>query len=177
MKAVLLAFALPCLVSAQAAEILKVDGKDLKTVPGPLAHTERLRDPVSPFGNTGLDLELRRSARGGPAVPCVAVTPGNLEIAHQVDFPAGWQAYQVDVAPGEKVRARVRCDHEGWFVVRCVTRMGLLIPGMLQNLIPTGNPEATFQNLGKAPATVYFVVDTTELLYGSEPFTLSVTRN
>ena len=115
-------------------------------------------------------------ARRGNFVRCVAVPPGEVAIAHRVTYPAGWQAYQVEVPPGEKIKARLRGDHEGWFVVRCVTRMGQLAPGMLRNLIPTGNPEGFYENVGKAPATVYFVVDTTEVTGGDEPYTVTFTR-
>jgi len=60
-------------------------------------------------------------------------------------------------------------------MVRCVNRMGQLEKGMLQNMIPTGNPEASFINEGTEAKTVYFVVDTTMYLNGSEPYTLTFT--
>jgi hypothetical protein len=161
---------------AQTAAPLPVDGKDLKVVPGPIAGTEHLRDLAPRMGDNGMDLQMRRGARRTGTVPAVAVPPGDVAITHQVTFPAGWQAYQVEAAPGEKIKARLRGDHAGWFVVRCVTHMGQLEKGMLQNLIHTGNPEASYINPRATVSTVYFVVDTTEMITGNEPYTVTFTR-
>ncbi|BDU76997.1 hypothetical protein [Mesoterricola sediminis] len=158
------------------APVPVVAGKDLKTVPGPISGTPQLRDPAPLLGATHMDAVLRRSARNGASVPCVAAPAGTVAIEDAVPAPAGWKAYQVLAAPGETVKARLRGDHTGWFIIRCVNRMGTLSQGMLQNMIPTGNPEASFINQGKEAVNVYFVVDTTVLLTGSEPFTLTITR-
>lgn len=45
---------------------------------------------------------------------------------------------------------------------------------MLQNLIPTGNPEASYTNPKKVTNTIFFVVDTSELGAEAEPYTLVV---
>jgi hypothetical protein len=106
----------------------------------------------------------------------VDLPAGDVAVTHTVVLPAGWRAYRFEAAPGEKVHARLRGVHEAWFVVRCVARFGQLKPGMLQNRIHTGNPEASYVNQGKAPSEAYFVVDTSEVLRGDEPYTLTVTR-
>ena len=145
-------------------------------MPGPLAQTERLRDVVGGMGNSRMDLEIRRSARNGGTVPAVGVPPGNVAITHKVMYPAGWQAYAVEAAPGEKLKARLTGDHQAWFLVRCVTRHGQIEKGMLQNLIPTGNPEASYENHKPKATTIYFVVDTTDTAGSTEPYTLTITR-
>ena len=176
MKVLYFGLLLPALVFAQTPELVKVEGKDLPQVPGPLVNHERLRDLVSPIGNTGMDLAIRRASRRNGTVPARAVPPGNVVVSHKVEYPAGWFAFRVEVAPGEKIKARLHGDHEAWFVVRCVTRMGQLEKGMLQNLIQRGKPEATYTSYKKEPTMVYFVVDTKEIVAGSEPYTLTITR-
>ncbi|BDU73055.1 hypothetical protein [Mesoterricola silvestris] len=175
MRAWIMGFLVPGLALAQtpAVEIL---GKALPVVAGPMP-SERLRDLAGGPGNSGIDVKIRRSARRTGFLPAVEVPRGEvLAITHEISSPAGWQAYRVDTAPGEKIHARLRADHEPWFVVKCVNRNGQLEQGMLQNLIRTGNPEATYVNPGKGPVTVYFVVDTTEILTGKEPYVLTLTR-
>jgi len=165
----------PGLLLAQAPEPRKVEGKDLKAVPGPMTGTPRLADPVGRLGNSRMELEIRRSARNTGYVPAVVLPEGDLAIDHKVVQPAGWQAYQVDVAPGERLHARLKGIHEAWFLVRCVNRQGQVEEGMLQNLIATGNPEASYKNPGKTMKTVYLVVDTSEL-QADEHYTLTVRR-
>ncbi len=161
------------LAETPAVEVL---GSALKVVPGPIP-SERLRDLAGGPGNSAIDVRIRRSARRTGFLPAVEVPKGEaIAITHEVSGPAGWQAYRVETAPGEKVHARLRSEHEAWYVVKCVNRNGQLEQGMLQNLIRTGNPEATYQNPGKQAATVYFVVDTTEILGGRESYVLTFTR-
>lgn len=157
-------------------EIPVTEGKDLPAVSGPLGNTEKLRNLVSPLGNSRFDLQIRRSSRQVGTVPTVAVPPGNVAVAHTIVYPAGWQGYRVVAAPGEKIKARLRGTHQAWFVVRCVNKWGQLEKGMFQNLIYTGNPEASYINPKNEDSTVFFVVDTTEIVQGNEPFTLTFTR-
>jgi hypothetical protein len=161
---------------AVAGALAEVAGKDLPKVPGPMTGTSALRDLSNLPGDSRMDLAIRRSARRTPTVPAVAVPAGDLAIRHAVPFAAGWMAYKVEAAPGERIQARLAGVHEGWFKVRVVNRFGDLGEGMLQNLIQTGNPEASYQNPGKAAVTVFFVVDTTVKLSGDEPYTLSFRR-
>jgi len=176
MQAWMLGFALGGMVFAEPAAPVAMAGKDLKPVPGPMVNPEYLRDLVSRMGNSDMDLMIRRSARRIGIVPALAVPAGNVAVTHRVSYPAGWQAFQVEAAPGEKIKARLRGEHEAWFVVRCVAKMGNLEKGMLQNLIQTGNPEASYRNFRKEARTVYFVVDTSEIVTSSEPFTITFTR-
>ena len=165
------------LMAASAADVRQVSGKDLPKVPGPLANNERMKDLVGGPGNSVIELRIRRSARRSGFIPALAVPPGNVAITHTVEVPAGWYAFKVDVPVGEKVKATLQGDHPSWFVVRCVTRMGNLEKGMLQNLIFRGRPEATYINFKKETATVYFVVDTQELVAPNEGYTLTITRD
>jgi len=175
MRAWVMGFLVTGLALAQTPAI-EVLGKVLPVVPGPTP-SERLRDMAGGPGNSGIELRIRRSARRTGFLPAVEVPKGEaIAITHEVSGPAGWQAYRVETAPGEKVHARLRSDHEAWYVVKCVNRNGQLEKGMLQNLIRTGNPEATYQNPGKQATTVYFVVDTTEILAGREPYVVTFTR-
>lgn len=175
MRAWVMAFLVTGLVLAEPPA-LEVNGKELPAVPGPMP-SERLRDLSGGPGNSGIDRRIRHSARRTGFLPGVAVPQGEaVAITHEISGPAGWQAYRVETAPGEKVMARLRGDHEAWFVVKCVNRNGQLDQGMLQNLIRSGNPQASYVNPGKAASTVYFVVDTTEILTGKEPYVVTFTR-
>ena len=178
MRALILGCMFPALVLAQAPapEPVQVDGKDLPKVAGPLVSRMRLPDLVGRIGNSDIDLGIRRSSRRMGSIPAVAVPAGDVAVSHEVMQPAGWYAYQVEAAPGETVKARVRADHNAWFVVRCVDRNGLLAKGMLQNLHPTGNPEASFINYEKEKVRVFFIVDTTEVFSASEPYVLTFLR-
>ncbi len=153
-----------------------VAGKDLPKVPGPMAGTPALGDHGPGMGDSALERGLRRSARGTGYVPCAELPGGEVTVEHRVTQPAGWQAYRVQVAPLETVKARLRGDHEAWFKVKVVDKWGNLAEGMLQNRIPTGNPQASYINARNEARTVFFVVDTTNLDVGAEPYQLTFTR-
>ena len=176
MRSLWLGVLMTTLAYGQVPEPRLVEGKTLATIPGPLANRERLPDLAPRFGSPDMDLQIRAMARRGGRVPAVQVPEGTVAISHKVTPQAGWQAYRVEVAPGEKIHARLRGDHEAWFVVRCVNGMGQLEQGMLQNLIKRGNPEATYTNPRKGTSVVYFVVDTSEVLGAYENYTLTFTR-
>ncbi|MBS0476393.1 MAG: hypothetical protein JSR28_14770 [Proteobacteria bacterium] len=165
----------PALGAAQPPEIA---GKDLKPVPGPLVDrycgAPGYHDPAVGLGNSGLQMQFRESARRSPSIPARALPDGAVSVSDTVGSVAGWKAYRIEVPPGVKVHARIHSAHDGWFLVRTVNRMGSLEPGMLQNLIPTGNPEASYTNLKREPNTIFFVVDTTELGTETEPYKLVV---
>jgi len=72
---------------------------------------------------------------------------------------AGWKAYGFRVPGGEKLHVRLRHSNEGWFRLLMVNKWGLVERGMLQNLIPTGNPEVSYTNFTEKPHTVYVIVD------------------
>ncbi len=175
----LLLFSTLALISAGTAQdpskpVPDVEGKALASVPGPL--TDRYPDPSREPGLRGLDVQIRHQARRTPSIPAVAVPSLPLAVKDRIADPAGWRAYRVDVPAGATVHARLTSVHEGWFLVRTVNKWGRLEEGMLQNLIPTGNPEATFKNPKPEAATVFFVVDTRDLSAQGETFTLTFVR-
>lgn len=112
------------------------------------------------WGNRNRDLqaEIRwMCRRGSIQVHPIDETVG--EFTDWAPYPAGWKAYGIAVPPGEKVHLRLRHPAEGWFSVRMMDKWGQLEPGMLQNLIPTGNPEVSYKNLTDKPRAVYILVD------------------
>ena len=73
---------------------------------------------------------------------------------------------------------RLHHPNEGWFRLVMVDRWGQLREGMLQNLIPTGNPEVSYTNPREAPNTVYVIVDDPGWMSSTgNPFTLNVDRS
>lgn len=170
-----------CLLFASvlgAAQPQEIVGKDLKSVPGPLVDrycgAPGYHDPAAGFGDSPLQMQFRESARRSPSIPARALPDGAVAVSDTVGSVAGWKAYRVEVPAGVKVHARIHSAHDGWFLVRTVNRMGSLEPGMLQNLIPTGNPEASYTNLKHETNTIFFVVDTSELGTETEPYKLVV---
>lgn len=179
-RAAILLLAAAGLAAADAPPVLKA--QDLPKVPGPLTsrftHQPRYQDPAAlGAGRDDLQLRIRDSARnGGSSIPAVGLPSGSVHVAGDaVGIVAGWKAYRVDVPVGTSVHFRLRSAHEGWFRVRAANKWGDLGPGMLQNIISTGNPEASYKNPGKAQETIYFVVDTSELSAQNENYDLDVT--
>lgn len=178
MRTALSFFLAPLLAAQQAAAPKPIAGKDLPAVPGPFVErycsTPGYHDPAADPSNPPVQMEIRTSARRGPSIPARALPAGPVAVSDIVGSAAGWKAYRVEVPAGARVHARIHSAHDGWFLVRTVNRMGALEEGMLQNLIGTGNPEATYTNPRKETHTIFFVVDTSELGAESEPYTLQV---
>lgn len=149
------------------------EGGKLEKVPGPIVPVEP--DPALGPGMSSTERAMRAHARRGGALPAVAVPALPCVIDDRVEFASGWKAYRVEAPAGATVKARLRGDHEGWFVVKTMNRWGTLEKGMLQNRISTGNPEASFINPKRKAATFYFVVDTTETSADREPYRLELT--
>jgi len=94
------------------------------------------------------------------------------------DFPAGWTAYGFRVPPGESIHVRLTHSNEGWFRLAMVNKWGSLEQGMLQNLIPTGNPEVKYTNPAKETRSVYVIVDDPGWMSSkTNPFTMKVDRS
>jgi len=149
-----------------------VDAKTLPQVPGPIS-------PKGPdlAGGPGCDpiqMALRRSARKGN-IPAIGLPEGPLELQDALSDLPGWKAYRIDVPAKATVKVRLKGAHEAWFRVRAMNRWGELEQGMLQNRIPTGNPEASYINPKPERNAVFFVVESTEASMGGEPFSLFVT--
>lgn len=120
--------------------------------------------------------EIQFMARKG----FIPVTPGKdaAEITGVSIFPAGWRAYAFVVPAGENIHVRLHHTNEGWFRLSMVDRWGQMRQGMLQNLIPTGNPEVTYKNPSDKPNTVYVIVDDPAWMSSkANPFTLKVDRS
>lgn len=120
---------------------------------------------------------IRNSARQGyiPTVPVDAATPAVTDFTY---FPAGWKAYAFAVPQGERLHVRLHHAKEGWFRLVMVNRWGSMTMGMLQNRIPTGNPEVSYKNLYKSPQVVYVIVDDPGWMSSkTDPFTLKVERS
>ncbi len=175
MRRLLLLVTIPAMAAAQTPlpELPEIDVKSLPRIPGPM--TDHLGDPSRGIGTSAFDTQIRAQARhAGTVEPAVALPPGSLKLQDAVSYPAGWKAYRVDVPAHGAIHARLRGNHEAWFRVRTVNRWGSLEKGMLQNKIPTGNPEASYKNPTGDAKSIYFIVDTTEADLHEEPFTLEI---
>lgn len=121
--------------------------------------------------------EIQAMARRG----FIAIHPvegGTDEFSGVCDYPAGWIAYGFRVPAGEKIHIRLRHPNEGWFRLVMVNKWGGLDQGMLQNLIPTGNPEVTFTNPTRETRNVHVIVDDPGWMSSkANPFTLKITRS
>jgi len=121
--------------------------------------------------------EIQAMARQG----FIAVRPVNenaSEFTGVAEYPAGWTAYGFRVPPGENIHVRLNHTNEGWFRLAMVNKWGTLEPGMLQNLIPTGNPEVKYTNPTDQPRSVYVIVDDPGWMSTKEnPFSMKVTRS
>jgi hypothetical protein len=89
---------------------------------------------------------------------------------------SGWRAYAIDVPGGGNVKAHVVEGRKGWFRVLGVDVWGSEEPGLLQNRIHTGEPQATYRNPTQETRRIYFIVDTLDYNMVGEPFTLEITR-
>ncbi len=155
-------------------DIKQIDATKLPNIPGPQA--SQMTDPARGLNFTGIEAQIRtQDRRSGSVQPAVALPPGSLKVSDQMTGVAGWKAYRVEVPAKGSVHVRLHGNHEAWFQVRAVNRWGVLEKGMLQNVIPTGNPEARYLNPKNETMSVYFVVDTTELNMQGEAYTLDVT--
>lgn len=121
--------------------------------------------------------EIRMIARRG-FLPVVQVATTTPVVTDFCPMPSGWRAYGFAVPAQENLHVRLHHGNEGWFRLMAVNRWGQMGSGMVQNLIPTGNPEITYKNLSTAPQVVYVIVDDPGWMSAKEnPFTLTVDRS
>jgi hypothetical protein len=118
----------------------------------------------------------RHGARNGPSIPALQLPPGSVRIRDVIPDISGWRAYAIQVPGGGTVKVQVVEGRRAWFRVLGVNAWGRDEPGLLQNRIPTGEPQATYRNPGPETRTVYFIVDTLDASMTGEPFTVEVTR-
>jgi hypothetical protein len=122
-------------------------------------------------------LEVERMARRG----YIPVLPARDLPSFQgwAWFPAGWIAYGFVVPPGAKIHVRLHHPNEGWFRLLLVNHWGQRrFLGALCNVIPTGNPEVSYENRYAEPKDVYVIVDDPGWMSSkSQPFTIDVERS
>ena len=163
---------LPALVAQAPAPLPVLAAKDLPRA---------ARGPQPPQGpDPGAERSLvgrtRAAARSGPSIPALQLPEGSVQVQDKIPDPSGWRAYAIEVPPGAGVEVRVVEGRRGWFRVLGVNHWGQLEEGLLQNRIHSGEPRATYQNPGREPRTIYFIVDTLDAHMTGEAFTVQVLR-
>lgn len=163
---------IPLFVLQAPAPFPEVDAKSLAPAPrGPMV--PHVRDAGAEHGIMGL---ARRSARKGPSIPALQLPVGSVRVQDKIPDMSGWRAYAIEVPGGGMVKAHVVEGRKGWFRVLGVNAWGRQEEGLLQNRIPTGEPQATYKNPSAENRTIYFIVDTLDTNMVGETFTLEVTR-
>ncbi len=159
-------------LQAAPTPLPEVEAKDLAPAPrGPLVpHVRDLGAETGPLG------QIRHGARNGPSIPALQLPAGSLRVQDKVPDISGWRAYAIEVPGGGTVKAHVVEGRKAWFRVLGVNAWGQEEPGLLQNRIPTGEPQATYKNPGPDTRTIYFIVDTLDSDMVGDPYTLEITR-
>lgn len=91
-------------------------------------------------------------------LPVTPVPDELKELIWVAEFPAGWRAYGIVMPPSGKLQVRPHHPNAALFRVNMSNNWGTLEEGMLQNLIPTGNPEAAYQNPSEKETRVVYVI-------------------
>jgi len=149
------------------------DASDLPKVSGP--RPPRYADPAPRYTGTGMDAYIRHMARRGGMIDAVALPEGDAIVKDKMVSAAGRKAYRATVPPGQTVKVRLRSDHEAWFVVKAANRLGMVEKGMAHHSLHTCDPQTTYINSSKETKTVFFIVDTTELVVAHVPYSLHIT--
>ncbi len=111
-------------------------------------------------------------------VACTRVADDAVEVSDYADFPQGWKGYAFVVPPGGKLHVSLNHVNQGWFRMVMVNKWGDLEKGMLQNLIPTGNPEVTYINPKAEAQAVYVIADDPGWMSSKAyPYQLTVERS
>ena len=111
--------------------------------------------------------------------PMVSIAPDQKAVEGWVLPSIYQQTYKTSVAPGGELRVRLHHVYEGQFHVSMEDRWGRRhAPGLWQNRIPTGNPEAVFKNPKQDWQVIFISVGDSEL-FSSErsPYRLDLTRS
>ncbi|HEX7552972.1 MAG TPA: hypothetical protein VF378_05425 [Geothrix sp.] len=150
----------------------EVEAKDLPAAP---------RGPMPPMGadqgaESGAMGQLRRSARHGPSIPALQLPAGSLRVKDKIPDISGWRAYAIEVPGGGTVKVHVVEGRKGWLRVLGLNAWGREEEGLLQNRIPTGEPQATYKNPTKETRTMYFIVDSLDANMVGDAFTVEITR-
>ena len=134
--------------------------------------------PNSSFwGHRDLMAEIQFMSRQG-FVACTRVADDALEVTDYANFPQGWKGYVFVVPANGTLHVSLNHTNRGWFRLVMMNKWGNLQEGMLQNLIPTGNPEVTFKNSKDEAQAVYVVADDPGWMSSKAyPFQLTVQRS
>ena len=159
-------------VQQPPAPLPEVAAKDLSPAPrGPMPpHIADLGTEASAMGGA------RHGARRVPSIPALQLPAGSVRVKDRIPDISGWRAYAIEVPGGGTVKVHVVEGRKAWFRVLGVNAWGDEETGLLQNRIPTGEPQATYKNPTGGPRTIYFIVDTLDVNMIGEPFTVAVTR-
>ena len=129
------------------------------------------------WGHRDIMFEIQSLAREG-FVPCTLVADDALEVSDYANFPSGWKGYAFVVPAKGTLHVSLNHVNRGWFRLVMMNKWGNLQEGMLQNLIPTGNPEVTFKNLKDEAQAVYVVTDDPGWMSSKAyPYQLTVQRS
>lgn len=129
------------------------------------------------WGHRDLMAEIQFMSRQG-FVACTRVADDALEVSDYADFPQGWKGYAFVVPAKGTLHVSLNHVNRGWFRLVMMNKWGDLQAGMLQNLIPTGNPEVTFKNPKDEAQAVYVVADDPGWMSSKAyPFQLTVERS
>ena len=161
------------LLQSPPAPLPVVEAKDLPKAPrGPMAPHR-----PDPGGEASILGETRHGARKGPSIPALQLPAGSVRVADKVPDMSGRRAFAIEVPAGGKVKAQVVEGRKAWFRVLAVNAWGRDEPGLLQNRIPTGEPQATYEKRSAETRTVYFIVDTLDANMVRAPYTIDVIRD
>jgi len=163
---------LPMILQAPPAPLPVLEAKDLPTA---------VRGPLPPsLPDLGADRSMmgrmRHQARKGPGLTALQLPAGNVHVTDKVPDISGWKAYAIEVPGGGSVKVHLVEGRKAWFRVLGVNAWGRQEPGLLQNRIPVGEPQATYFNPTKEVRTVYFIVDTLDVDMVGEPYGFDVIR-
>jgi len=150
----------------------ELEAKDLAPAPrGPMS--PHVQDAGAERGAMG---QARRAARRGPSIPALQLPAGSIRVKDKVPDISGWRAYAIEVPSGGSVKVHVVEGRKAWFRVLGVNAWGRDEPGLLQNRIYTGEPQASYKNPSTENRTIYFIVDTLDVNMTGDEFTIEVTR-
>jgi hypothetical protein len=121
--------------------------------------------------------EIQAMSRSG-FIPVVPVA-GDVDSLNDVSyFPSGWKAYGFVVPAHGELEVRLTHPAQGWFRLVMVNKWGSLQEGMLQNIIPKGDPIVTFKNPRNSSQEVFVIADDPGWMSSTKyPYTISVKRN
>lgn len=148
------------------------------TVYRPQAMVRCLERPTATYWqHRDLFAEMRAMARRG-FIEVIPVADEVNTLTSYSWFPSGWRGFAFAVPAKEKLHVRLHHGNEGWFRLVMVDKWGQTGAGMLQNLIPTGNPEVTYNNPTNLAQAVYVIVDDPGWMSSEKaPFNLTIERS